>query len=416
MSIAYLRMSALALVLTFGPIAGAQTYKVLYSFTGGIDGGGVWGGVVMDKQGNLYGTTSGGGAYGYGTVFQLSPNADGTWTETVLHSFANGDVDGQEPESTLIMDGAGNLYGTAPLGGSNGHGTAFQLSLGSGGWMLTLLYSFCAQSGCTDGAAPDAGLVMDSHGNLFGAGLGGAICCGAVVELSHGANDWTESVVYSFGANGGVGGADPFGGLLLDGAGDLYGTTYWGGDLSCGTYGCGVIYGLRHASSVWKESVLHRFGTIQADGAFPGSGKLALDAEGNLYGATLDGGNAGCTAGCGTIFKAARKAIMNVENPIHRFGSGTNGAYPIGGVVFDAAGNFYGVTGAGGQTVCDCGVIYKMTPTPTGGWVYSVLHALTGADGAAPNAGLAMDGSGNLFGTAVIGGPGGSGVVFEILP
>src|SRR5258708_22102878 len=192
-----------ALILACATWTRAQTFKVLYSFTGGTDGGGVYGGVVMDKQGNLFGTTGGGGAYGDGTVFELSPNSDGTWTETVLYSFANGDPNGQEPQGAPVLDEAGNLYGTAG-GGIYGGGTAFELTPGSGGWTVTVLYSFGGYVG--DINAPVAGLIFDARGNLYGAGVGGAFCCGGVVELSPGTAGWTESVIYSFGADGAIGG------------------------------------------------------------------------------------------------------------------------------------------------------------------------------------------------------------------
>ncbi|HEY6765295.1 MAG TPA: choice-of-anchor tandem repeat GloVer-containing protein [Candidatus Sulfotelmatobacter sp.] len=148
-----------AVILACATCAGAQTFKVLYSFTGGTDGGGVWSGVVMDKQGNLYGTTSGGGAYGYGTVFELSPNSDGTWAETVLHSFKNGDPDGQEPDANLIFDAAGNLYGTTPTGGKHNVGSVFELTPSASGWSLTLIYSFGGYRG--DAGPPRGALVMD---------------------------------------------------------------------------------------------------------------------------------------------------------------------------------------------------------------------------------------------------------------
>jgi uncharacterized repeat protein (TIGR03803 family) len=397
--------------------AGAQTYKILHAFTGGTDGGGVYGSVVMDNQGNLYGTTSGGGAYGYGTVFELSPNADGTWAETVLHSFMLNDPEGSEPMSSLIFDPAGNLYGTTPTAGPHNAGTAFELTPGSGGWTLSVLYGFCAQSLCSDGAAPQAGLIMDRRGALYGAGGGGALSAGVVVELSPGPTGWTESVLYVFGANNGTGGTDPFGGLLLDSTGDLYGTTSLGGNMSCGVYGCGVVYGLRKMPSGWKESVLHRFGAIYNDGTFPGSGRLALDANGNLYGTTADGGGTGCASGvgCGTVFKIARGQASRKEDVIHSFGVGANGSAPYSGLLFDGAGNAYGTTAFSG-TGCECGTIYKLSLDSQGQWQYTVVYTFNGIDGDLPVAGLIPDGSGNLYGTTAVGGSGGYGVVFEITP
>ena len=229
-----------ALTLASALTAEAQTFNILHAFTGGTDGGGLYGGVVMDKQGNLYGATSGGGAYGNGTVFELSPNSDGTWTETVLYSFTNGDPAGAGPSGTLLLDTAGNLYGTTLNGGAYKSGAAFELSPSSSGWALTLLYAFSAYAG--DAGAPNGRLIMDGTGNLYGTSKNGGAnqTTGAVFELSPGTAGWTETLLYSFPA--GTGGNFPLTGLARDTAGDLYGTTYWGGDLACGSGGgCGVV-------------------------------------------------------------------------------------------------------------------------------------------------------------------------------
>lgn len=408
-----------AAVVTLCVSAAAQTFKVLYNFTNGTDGGGVYGGVVMDKQGNLYGTTSGGGAYGYGTVFELSPNSDGTWTETVLHSFMLNDPEGQQPQCTLVLDAAGNLYGTAANGSPYNSGTAFELSPGSAGWTLTVLYDFCAQSSCSDGSAPLPGFTMDGHGNLYGAGGGGAIGSGAIVELSPGSTGWTEKVLYSFGANNWIAGAYPDGRLVFDAAGDIYGTTYWGGDLPCGSnkVGCGTVYGLRNTSAGWKESVLHKFGTIHGDGEYPTGDPLALDPKGNLYGTTPIGGGTECAngSGCGTVFEVTRTGSHRSESIIHNFGTGTNGFAPAPGLVFDGAGNAYGTTDYSWPG-CQCGTVFKLTPTSQGGWQYAVLHTFNGLDGDLPSAPLMVDGNGNLYGATILGGAGGDGVVFEITP
>jgi uncharacterized repeat protein (TIGR03803 family) len=406
-------LAAVVMFMTIG-VASAQTFKVLYSFTGGADGGGLAAGVVMDKTGNLYGTTSGGGAYNDGTVFELSPNSDGTWAESVLHSFANGDPDGQNPQSTLVIDAAGNLYGTAASGGAYNGGTAFELTPNAGIWTLSVLFSFGGYVGDTN--APPSGMVLDSHGSLYGGGIGGTYNSGGIVELSPGASGWTENVLFSFGANGLLtGGFDPFGQLLLDPSGDIYGATIYGGSTS--GWGCGVIYGLRKVSGVWTESLLHTFGTVHGDGCAPENGQLAFDSKGNLYGTTALGGDSGCNPGasCGTIFRVSRKSGNRAESIIHRFGTGAEGAVPVSWLTFDAAGNVYGTTRDGGGP-CDCGVVFKLSPTSKGGWVYSVLHPFSYTDGGYPIAGLILDSSGNLYGTTELGGPGGYGVVFEITP
>jgi uncharacterized repeat protein (TIGR03803 family) len=422
MPVARLRVAAsgavvlMALISALAVTARAQTFKVLYSFTGGADGGGVWGGVLMDKQGNLYGTTSGGGAYGYGTIFELSPNSDGTWSETVLHSFMLNDRNGSNPQSTLIFDPVGNLYGAALSGGKYSHGTVFELTPNGGGWSIALLYAFGAYRG--DAGAPDGSLLMDGNGNLYGAGLGGAIGPGAVFRLSPGSNGWTESLLYSFGAGKGAGGAYP-GGLVFDAAGNLYGSASSGGDLNCaGGNGCGVAYKLRFSTNGWRETLLHTFGAFPRDGKYP-SGRLAFDSLGNLYGTTAQGGANTCfgTTGCGAAFKLTPGALGLPwkQSLIHQFGSGVDGSTPVGSLIVDQTGTLYGATATGGGA-CGCGVIYSLTPSLNSQWIYRILHPFVGSDGAEPAAGLIFGSNGDLYGTTVIGGSGGAGVVFEITP
>ncbi len=404
-------------LLTTALNAPGQTFKVLYSFTGGADGGGAWSSLVMDNQGNLYGTTSGGGAYGYGTVYELSPNSDGTWSETVLHSFMLNDPDGANPEGTLILDSAGNLYGTTPSAGEHNSGTAFELIRSSGGWTLQVLYAFGAYRG--DAGGPRGGLLMGGEGNLFGAGGGGAIGPGAAFELSPGVSGWTESVIYSFGANKGIGGIGLSTGLTLDAMGNLYGTTLEKGDTSCGGgYGCGTAFKLVPGSSGSRsEVILHTFIGPPTDGANPGYGRLFFDGKGHVYGTTQVGGGTGCSlgAGCGTVYRLTQGSHGWKETLIHEFGNGSEGANPVAGLVFDPAGNAYGTASAGGST-CACGVVYKLAPTSSGHWKYTVLHAFQGSDGAGPSAEVIVDRQGNLYGTTAVGGVGGAGVVFEIIP
>jgi uncharacterized repeat protein (TIGR03803 family) len=396
--------------------AQAQTFKVLYSFTGGSDGGGAWSSVVMDKPGNLYGTTSGGGAYGYGTVFELSPNSDGTWSETVLHSFKNGDPDGQEPQANLILDAAGNLYGTTPIGGKHNVGTVFELTPGSSGWTLTLLYTFGSYIG--DAAGQRGGLLMDASGDLYGAAGGGMPGAGAVFELSPSGGTWIESVLHGFGGKSNVTfGYETVGNLTLDSKGNLYGLTDLGGNLSClpGSQGCGVVYKLWRSNG-WKETVLHAFGGGN-DGAVPSGGPLVFDSKGNLYGGTLIGGGTGCGGGgCGTVYRLTSGVSGWREGTVHQFGNGSQGGGLVGGLTLDTAGNLYGTAGTGGGMQCVCGAVYKLTPGANGQWKYSVLHAFNGSDGNTPKSGLIRDQNGNLYGTTVLGGAGGNGVVFEITP
>jgi len=348
---------ALAIVLVPAVVgtksAEAQTFKVLYSFTGGADGGEPLAGLVRDAAGNLYGTTlygGSGGPYGNGVVFEL----DNAGTETVLYTFTGG-TDGGFPYAGLVRDAAGNLYGTTSGGGAYGEGTVFMLDKTG---TETVLYSFCSQANCTDGACPMAGLLLDAAGNLYGTTESGGssncyLGCGIVFMLD---NTGTETVLYSFtGAEGD--GEYPVAGLVRDAAGNLYGTTWRGGNLkhNCGMGpGCGTAFMLDEAG---KETVLHSFGS-KADGAYPYAG-LVRDAAGNLYGTTGYGGD----SGLGTAFRLDKTGNETVLHSFR--GTRADGAYPEAGFVRDSKGNLYGTTEGGGFNRCDgsCGVVFKLDKT-----------------------------------------------------
>jgi uncharacterized repeat protein (TIGR03803 family) len=218
---------------------GGWTEKVLHSFGSSTDGTSPWAGLIFDKAGNLYGTTRGGGAYVYGTVFELTPKAGGGWTEKLLHSFGSSTDDGAFPEVGLIFDKAGNLYGTTYGGGAYTDGTVFELTpKAGGGWTEKVLHNFGSYR---DGAAPTAGLIFDKAGNLYGTtSLGGARNEGTVFELTPKAGGgWTEKVLHSFNPNG-RDGFGPFDDLILDASGNLYGTTYYGG-----VYGYGMVFEIK---------------------------------------------------------------------------------------------------------------------------------------------------------------------------
>ena len=264
---------------------GEWTEKVLHSFNE-TDGAYPSAGLIFDVAGNLYGTTVVGGTYGRGVVFELSPHADGKWTETVLHSFNPADQDASNPVSSLTIDTAGNLYGATDVGGSYDNGTVFELLRNNGKWTEQVLYNFGQGSG--DAISPDGVLVFDQAGNLYGsAGGGGKYASGAVFELRENNGNWTEEVLYSF-----TGKYDynpqP---VILDGAGNLYGTT-----VGTGLNG-GQVFKLIPSNGNWTEQVLHRF-TRARDGEAP-SGPLILDSAGSLYGLTYYGG----TTGNGTVFQ-----------------------------------------------------------------------------------------------------------------
>lgn len=326
---------------------GSWMPTVLYSFSG-PDGEVPDSALVLDSNGNIYGSTEYGGDYtscpdGCGVVFELTPNADGGWSQSVLHSFSGG-ADGQYPAS-LISDAAGNLYGTAPNGG---FGNVFKLAPNSDGtWTKTVLHSF---TGGADGAQPFGRLIFDAQGNLFGtANLGGIVqChngtgCGTVFELSPNADGtWTETVLYTF--HGHTDGSDPYGGLTFDSAGNLYGTASEGGSCIYYKTGCGVVFELTPAvGGGWTERVLHAF-TFGKDGRFP-EGSLLLDTAGNLYGTTHEYGG---------VFKLQRNAAGNWRT-YELYSWPGNYALAQGDLVRDAAGNLYGIAttygSSGGEEV-----------------------------------------------------------------
>jgi uncharacterized repeat protein (TIGR03803 family) len=394
------------------PGGGSGSENALYSFSGGSDPKFPYAGLIFDKAGNLYGTTEFGGTNNQGTVFEINPQSNGSWTETVLYNFT-GSADGGQPYGGLVLDAAGNLYGTTNFGGNsncnNGCGTVFKLTPGSSGWNETVLYAF---TGGSDGREPYARLLSDASGNLYGTTLlGGNIgstCstgCGTVFKLTPGASGWTESVLYAF--QGGADGASPYAALAHDAAGNLYGTTNSGG-----ASGFGVVFKLTLGATGWTESVLRAF-TSKYGGTNP-YGDLILDAAGNLYGTTYQGG-----AGYGVVFQLQLNSKGQwTEHVLHAFGN-TPSANPVAGLVMDAQGNLYGTTILGAtQTSCGggCGTLFKLSPTSGTAWTYTVIHTFgKGTDGFHPTGDLVLDASGNMYGTTQAGGAQGSGLVFEIM-
>lgn len=267
---------------------------VLYDFMGGSDGSEPTQGtnVIFDQLGNIYGTTVSGGAYGQGTVYKLTRSGGG-WVESILHDFGAAG-DGIEPLHSVVFDSSGNLYGTTSYGGANGYGTVFQLVPSGSHWTENILVSFSLSGSA--GGIPYAGLLIDQSGNLYGAtsanapgggppnGDGGG---GAVFELMPSGSGWTLKVLYSFFVSGGGYHCGPYGNLVMDAAGNLYGMTY-----SDGEYGYGSVFKLTPASGQWTYSSLHDFcseGWPCSDGGLP-SGDLAMDANGNFYSTALIGG------------------------------------------------------------------------------------------------------------------------------
>jgi uncharacterized repeat protein (TIGR03803 family) len=399
---AALAIFAAALLMTSTWAAAQLQEKVLYNFGGSPDGAAPHG-LIIDVAGNLYGTTSTGGTYFNGTVFELTPGADGSWIEKVLYSFGNY-PDGSLPSSSLVFDAAGNLYGTTYQGGANNVGTVFELTSGPGGsWTKKLLHSF---GNYPDGSLPSSSLVFDAAGNLYGTtASGGHNGMGTVFELMpDGSGGWTELVLHSF--NNPDGGF-PYAGLIFDTAGNLYGTTSLGG-----TYAYGTVFELTPTiGGSWIETVLYSFG-----GGTDGDGPLAgliFDAAGNLYSTTLRGG----TYNYGTVFELTPIAGGGwTEKLLHSFiYDGTDGNLPYAGLIFDAAGNLYGTTVNGGTY--QAGTVFELTPTANGNWTEQVLHNFgSGTDGSLPYAGLITDATGNLYGTTNSGGSNNYGTVFEFIP
>ncbi len=399
--------------------AAAQTETVLINFNrndklvGGLEPDA---GLIFDGAGNLYGTTIAGGTEcaadaGCGTVFKLTPKAGGGWAETVLHNFNFNGQDGVNPAAGVIFDGAGNLYGTTLGGGAYGYGTVFELErTEAGGFAEKILHSFGKNA--SDGRAPCAGVILDAAGNIYGTtSAGGFFGTGAVFEVEHtSSGGLAEKILHSF-TNKGTGGSDPLAGLIFDTAGNLYSTTSWGG-----AYGSGTVFELTPtAGGSWTETVLYAFGFERPDGINPDTGVI-FDAAGNLYGTTI---GSSVAAGKGTVFELSPTASGTwTERILYTFCSKndcTDGTIPRDGVIFDAAGNLYGTTSAGGAAYHEPGgTAFELKPAGDGSWTLTVLHSFV--DDASPLASLIFDTSGNLYGTTYNGGAFGGGTVFEITP
>jgi uncharacterized repeat protein (TIGR03803 family) len=341
---------------------GGWTERVLHSFGDGSDGQNPGAGLVFDATGNLYGMTRFGGAYGQGTVFKMARKPGGGWIEKVLHSFSVNGTDGGYPEGSLVLDAEGNLYGTTVSGGAHFLGMAFELlPQADGAWIEKQLHSF--DDNGHDGVVPAGNIVLDAAGNLYGATqLGGANhkCiegCGAVFELSPKAEgSWTELILHSFNNNGD--GSTPYAGVVIDGSGNLYGTTSAGGSNNVCPSGCGTVFELSPASGgTWTESILYSFGANETDGISPRS-PLTIGASGNLYGSTGTGG----AYEYGTVFELTSAAGNWTESILYSFtNDGTDGTDVTGSFSFDTAGNLYGTTYFGGNTDSG-GTAFEITP------------------------------------------------------
>jgi uncharacterized repeat protein (TIGR03803 family) len=395
----YMRFARVCLMLVAGLLAArcfAQTYSVLYTFTGGTDGSLPIGSLSVDAVGNLYGATYYNNGFNAGAIFELSPMGK----LTVLHDFGAGGMDGSNPEGGFVWDSAGNQYGSTTGGGSVNKGVIFKLDRKNN---FSVFYNFSGGAG----GGPGGLSVFDEAGNTYGIAAGDSPgCefgnrCDFIFKLDPSGN---QTVLHTF--SDGKHGRFASGSLILDAAGNLYGAAGYGG------HGRGLVFKLDPTAN---ESVLYEFNGKQ-DGKRPNTG-LVQDAAGNFYGTTIVGGNWGCDhLACGVVYKLDANGN---ETVLHAFTGRADGGDP-NGVIVDAAGNLYGTAFLGGAGRTCCGVVFKIDPSGN----YTVLHAFAGgADGELPEAGLVMDAKGNLYGATAFGGnvqdctgAGGCGVVFKITP
>ncbi len=397
---AALTLAVLAALLLIAALpAQAQSETVLYNFTGGSDGANPQSSLTFDGAGNLYGTTYSGGLFAYGTVFELSPNGIGGWNETVLYSFTGGADGGSPSYANVIFDSVGNLYGTAYSGGANGYGVVFELSPVGASWTETVLYSF---ANTPDGANPVNGLIMDPAGNLYGKTLYGGQGDGIVFELSPSAGGWTEQVIYAAAAeathagltmdaagnifgttystvfelspngNGGwnptvihtfagfpIDGIDAEGTPVLDQAGNLYGTTYAGGAFHDHYWpALGTVYKLSpEKKGKWREEILHSF-LYSGDSPIAG---IVFDAAGNIYGTTEYSHDLNSPGIVYELAAASKNRVLKRLWPCCYYGGGLE--HPYGALTLDSAGHLYGTTNGGGST--GNGIVFGVNLSPT---------------------------------------------------
>lgn len=414
-----------ATVIIVCSFALGQQYGVLWAFgTVPHDGSGSFGNLIFDHAGNLYGTTEGGGVNNGGTVFELSPNPDGIWSEKVLYNFCSSVIfhqctDGSAPVAGLVFDAAGNLYGTTSTGGvatcqsNTGCGTAFELTpTQQGTWTETILYNFCSDlvnNRCLDGVEPRSQLIFDGLGNLYGTTTSGGTGNngrGTIFELSLNAGQWTHTVLYTFCADEQSricpDGDRPQAGVTFDTAGNLYGTTEVGGAKN--SQGTGTVYELSPGANGWTETVLVNF--IQTEKLQVPLGTVSFDPDGNLY-TTASSGYSG-------VFELMPKTRTQ-RSFIFDFRDGSS---PAAGVLVDAkARAVYGTTPLGGTGGSDGGgVAFKISKSGQETVLYNFCQQPGCADGVSPYAGLIEDSAGNLYGTTAGGGVNDGGVVFEITP
>ena len=400
--------TAAIVALLVGASWATSSTQVIYSFAGDDDGEYTDSDLVLDGAGNIYGTTVLGGDFGTGSVFQLSPSGNG-WTHTVLYSFT-GLSDGGQPYKGVTLDAQGNLYGTAVVGGhfgacpEDGCGVAYKLTNSGGTWTQTIIHYFNGN----DGYGPGAGLTFDSAGNLYGmTATGGPNAAGVIYQLQPQQDgSWKLRLIHSF--TGGKDGASGSAGrLLLDAAGNLYGVATAGG-----ANGKGTAFRLSPAQNgTWNFTVLYAF-KGQPDAGFP-YGALSADKAGNLYGTTYyDGAN-----NLGSVYQLSPGVGGKwKERVLYSFKGGRDGNSSISNLVIDKSGRLYGTTSEGGAG-CSCGVIFRLAKDANGVWQEKVAYRFGGV----PDAGFAYNGmvadsSGNMYGATVHGGIDNEGAIYKFVP
>lgn len=407
--LAFLLSTAIWVAPSFAATPSHWQVAKLHRFSGDKKGGNPYGPLIADQNGNLYGTTETGGISGFGVVFKLSQNSDGSWSDTTLHRF--GGSDGAYPRPGLVMDAQENLYGAAFSGGTQGGGVIFELSQGQHGhWNYSVLNAFGSADSAT-GSGPNGNLAFDANGNIFGTTQfgGSKTCtgdpgpCGVAFELSPSKGGaWTASVLYSFG--GPPDGSYPYSPLLLDSAGNLYGTTNLGGSGKCNDgegliIGCGTVFELSPARNGWSETILYNFSKSEQN--MPGS-PLIFAGDGSLY----------STAGY-DVFQLAPDSGSWKKSTIYEFSEGIAGTILSGGVVFDAVGHLYGTTSSSGLD--GYSTVFKLSPPPggTGSWKEKTLaHFGKGLDSNQPRGGVLIGNRKTLYGA--VSDTAGHGYVFAI--
>ena len=392
------------------PFAKSWTETVLLGF-GGQDGAYPYS-PLIDVKGTLYGTADNGGASapphnalssggftGWGAVYAMVPHGK-TYVEAVVYSFTGGPGDGANPFAGLVADASGALYGTTLDGGAKGYGTVFKLAPSGSTYTESILHSF---TGSPDGASPYGSLVVDASGAVYGttAQGGSKQCtggCGAVFKLTPGASGYTETIVRAFKAHND--GLYPYANVTLGPGGVIFGTTYFGGSA-----GNGTVFKLTPSGASYTETLIYSFAGGTTDGTFPQSG-VTLAKNGVLYGTTSGGGNPACTGGCGMVYALTPSGSSYVETIVHAFAAGSDGFFPYAGIALGAGGKLYGTTyyGGSGCSPTGCGTVYLLAPSGST-YAETTYDFSGGTDGELPNAAPLLEGR-DLLGTTYSGGGG----------